>query len=102
MRIAVDFDGTLVEECYPGIGKPKQDVIAWVKKQKQYGHLIVLYTIRKGILLVKAITWCCDNGIDFDEVVIIKPHAEVYLDDKSMKISDIKLIDDIKDFKRGQ
>lgn len=33
MNFAVDFDGTLVENAYPKIGKPKENIIAFCKKK---------------------------------------------------------------------
>ena len=39
MIIAVDFDGTLCDESeFPKIGKPRQDIINWVKLQKTLEH----------------------------------------------------------------
>jgi hypothetical protein len=101
MRIAVDFDGTLNEDKYPDIGAPKQNIIDWCIKQKSLGHQIGLYTVRTGDLLSKAVQWCYEQGLDFNYIILNKPHVDVFLDDKNMKVSDINNIDDIKNFKRG-
>lgn len=65
---AVDFDGTLCEEAWPGIGEPIHEMINWIKQLKQMGHKVILWTCREGTLLVDAIVWCADHGIFFDAV----------------------------------
>ena len=44
---AIDFDGTLCENAYPGIGKPKLDVIAYIRDLKYQGHKLILNTCRE-------------------------------------------------------
>lgn len=56
--IAVDFDGTLCENKWPEIGEPNNEVIAYIKKEKENGSKIILWTCRTGDLLKKAIDWC--------------------------------------------
>ena len=47
MVIAVDFDGTLVENgVYPYASKPIIKNIEYVKKMKSEGHKIILWTCR--------------------------------------------------------
>ncbi len=40
MIIAVDFDGTLCENAFPAIGKPKQNVIDYIKKQQEEWNIL--------------------------------------------------------------
>ena len=40
LTIAVDFDGTIVEDAYPKIGKPRIFAFETLKKLQQDGHLI--------------------------------------------------------------
>ena len=35
--IAVDFDGTLCVDCYPGIGAPNRRLIRWLTGKKKTG-----------------------------------------------------------------
>lgn len=65
---AIDFDGTLCEKAYPGIGEPKQIVIDRVKKLKDIGYLLILWTCRSGERLKEAIVWCELQGLVFDAV----------------------------------
>ena len=65
---AVDFDGTLCELAWPGIGEPIYDTINWIKQLRQMGHKVILWTCRDGMHLVDAIVWCADHGLFFDAV----------------------------------
>lgn len=100
-NIAIDFDGTLCEEdIFPAIGKPKQDVIDWVKDQQLKGCRLILYTLRKDIYLQDALKWSFEKGIKFDYICDNKVHADIFLDDKNMRVEDIKRFDS-NNFKRG-
>lgn len=66
--LAVDFDGTLCENKWPKIGKPHHKIIDHVKKEKEKGHKIILWTCRVEDDLQTAINWCKHYGIEFDAV----------------------------------
>lgn len=96
---AVDFDGTLCENAWPNIGKPKYDLINWIKELQSRGHKIILWTCRDGMLLVDAIVWSADHGLFFDAVNDnLEEHirqfggnsrkilADYYIDDKAIFI----------------
>lgn len=65
---AVDFDGTLCENAWPEIGEPNVAMIEYVKALRQKGHKIILWTCREGNDLLKAISWCAEQGLIFDAV----------------------------------
>ncbi len=46
--IAVDFDGTIVEDAYPKIGKPMIFAFETLLKLQKEGHRIILWTYRNG------------------------------------------------------
>jgi hydroxymethylpyrimidine pyrophosphatase-like HAD family hydrolase len=46
--IAIDFDGTVVEHKYPGIGKEMLFAFATLKALQQKGHKLILWTSRTG------------------------------------------------------
>ena len=94
---AVDFDGTLCENAWPGIGEPHHDMINWVNGLRKAGHKIILWTCRGGMSLVDAIVWCADHGLFFDAVNDnLEEHkknfggnsrkvlADFYIDDKAI------------------
>lgn len=95
--IAVDFDGTLCENAWPGIGPARAGVIDYVLEQQMTGAKLILWTNRRGEKLEEAVKWCAARGIAFDAVnenlseVIErfggdtrKVFADEYLDDKAV------------------
>lgn len=93
---AVDFDGTLCESVWPGIGAPNRHLIEHLKTRRSQGNKIILWTCRTGERLQEAVEWCHRYGLEFDAVnenlpEIIKEHGgdtrKVYydalIDDKS-------------------
>ena len=92
---AVDFDGTLCENEWPGIGKPNYTLIQILKALRENGNKIILWTCRTTDRLNEAVAWCKEQGLEFDAVnenlpEIIgqfgtesrKVFADVYVDDK--------------------
>ena len=66
--IAIDFDGTLCADEYPGIGEPNEAVIAAAKAEQKYGARLILWTCRTGGRLLEAVEWCRAQGLEFDAV----------------------------------
>ena len=77
MRIAIDFDGTIVEHRYPRIGKEIPFAIATLKKLQTARHLLVLWTVREGKLLDEAVDFCRKRGLEFYAVNANHPEEEV-------------------------
>ena len=97
MIIAVDFDGTIVEDKYPGIGKEKRFAFLTLKELQKQGHLLILWTYRSGQALNEAVDFCLLNGIEFyavnrsypEEVLneskaSRKIHADIFIDDRNV------------------
>lgn len=97
MTIAVDFDGTIVENKYPQIGKEIPFAISTLKKLQTDGHLLILWTVREGKYLEEAIAFCRQRGIEFyavnrnypeetDNSIIHyrKVDADVFIDDRNV------------------
>ncbi|MFL1012986.1 BT0820 family HAD-type phosphatase [Flavisericum labens] len=91
--IAVDFDGTIVEDAYPKIGKPVLFAFETLKKLQEDGHRLILWTYRCGDQLAEAVKFCEENGIEFYAVNKSFPE-ENYSDDISRKINADLFIDD--------
>lgn len=96
--IAVDFDGTLVEDEFPNIGKPRPQVWVDLIRAQRHGAKVVLWTSRDGRQLVEAIDFCTMNGLYFDSINANIPevqrmfnndtrkvYANEYWDDKAVK-----------------
>lgn len=94
--IAVDFDGTIVEDEYPKIGKPIIFAFETLKKLQEDGHRLILWTYRKGKGLNEAVQFCKDNGIvfyavnksfpeeEFDPKYSRKINADFFIDDRNI------------------
>lgn len=66
--IAIDFDGCLCTNAYPGIGKPNWRVIAEAIIRQKSGAALILWTCREGELLQAAVDACRKWGLQFDAV----------------------------------
>ncbi|MEE4196329.1 MAG: hypothetical protein V2I54_01685 [Bacteroidales bacterium] len=96
MKIAVDFDGTIVDHEYPEIGKPKLFAFETLKALQDKGALLILWTFRAGKELEEAVNFCQKNGVEFyavnknypeeiyDETISRKINADIYIDDKNI------------------
>ncbi len=91
--IAVDFDGTIVHNAYPGIGKPLLFAFETIKKLQQEGFLLILWTYRSGKQLEEAVAFCKKNGIEFYAVNKSYPE-EIFSESISRKIQADLFIDD--------
>lgn len=74
--IAVDFDGTVVEDKYPNIGRPKIFAFDTMKKLQERGHRLILWTYRHGDKLQEAVDFCKENGVEFYAVNRSFPEEE--------------------------
>ncbi len=96
IKIAVDFDGTIVDHEYPEIGKEKLFAFRTLKEIEKKGANLILWTIRTGKELDEAVEFCRKNGLEFyavnknypeeifDENVSRKINADIYIDDKNV------------------
>lgn len=100
--VAVDFDGTLCENAFPEIGKPKYDVIKAVQEYQSYGWKTILWTCRNREALEEAVDWCKQHGLEFDAINANLPEvqamfggdtrkvfADVYIDDKNVLLEEV-------------
>ena len=96
LKIAVDFDGTIVEHQYPKIGKDLLFSFETMRELQKHGALLILWTFRAGQELDEAVEYCRSKGIEFyainrnypeevyDESISRKINADVYIDDKNV------------------
>lgn len=77
MTIAVDFDGTIVTDAYPQIGKEQPFAIDTLKMLIKDHHRLVLWTVREGKYLDDAVNWCRERGVEFYAVNRDYPEEEM-------------------------
>ena len=96
LTIAVDFDGTIVDNKFPGIGKPKLFAVETLIRLQEEGHLLILWTYRSGKHLEAAVDFCKQQGLEFyavnksypeeefDETISRKILADIFIDDRNI------------------
>lgn len=98
MVIAVDFDGTIVENKYPEIGAERPFAIETLKMLIADRHRLILWSCREGQLLDDALQWCRERGVEFyaanrdypEESTDNNPHftrklkADLFIDDRNV------------------
>jgi hydroxymethylpyrimidine pyrophosphatase-like HAD family hydrolase len=96
IKIAVDFDGTIVDHEYPAIGKEKLFAFRTLKELEKMGAQLILWTFRAGKELDEAVEYCRKNGIEFyavnknypeeifDETISRKINADIFIDDRNV------------------
>jgi hypothetical protein len=99
--IAVDFDGTLCEHCFPAIGAEVPKAFAVLKELQAAGHRLILWTMRNdgrtdgsGPVLTEAVEWCRERGVEFWALngnpeqgawsQSPKAYAQLYIDDAAL------------------
>ena len=94
--LAIDFDGTIVDDAYPKIGKPKLFAFETLKRLQKDGHRLILWTYRSDIALEEAVEFCKQNGLEFYAVNKSFPeeqfnysksrkiHADLFIDDRNI------------------
>ena len=94
LLIAVDFDGTIVEDAYPKVGKAKPFAIETIKMLQNDGHRIILWTYRHGRALREAVEFMEKSGIPPYAVNRSYPEEASHPSDVSRKINADLFIDD--------
>jgi hypothetical protein len=96
MKIAVDFDGTIVEHKYPAIGKEMLFAFETLRALQKQNHQLILWTLRSGKELDEAVEYCRQRGVEFyavnrsypeevrDLSVSPKIDADVFIDDRNV------------------
>jgi hypothetical protein len=68
IAVAIDFDGTLVEDKFPDIGKANLFALDFCRWCNDNNVALILWTCRTGFDLAEAIYWAKFFEIRFDEV----------------------------------
>ena len=93
-KIAVDFDGTIVEDNYPSIGRERPFALRTLRALQEKGFLLILWTCRTGKQLDEAVEFCQKGGVEFyginnnfigetDGDGARKIDADIYIDDRN-------------------
>lgn len=94
MKIAVDFDGTIVTDAYPEIGPERPFATQTLKMLHADGHELILWTVREGRRLKEAVEWCRERGVEFYAVNRDFPEEDAEMKTFSRKIKADLFVDD--------
>ena len=98
MIYAIDFDGTIVKNAYPEIGKFRTEACAFIRKIQARGDKWILWTTREDEKLGEAVATLCAVGLYPDAINDNLPEvkaqwpdnpnprkifADVYIDDRN-------------------
>jgi hypothetical protein len=107
--IGVDFDGTLCDFAYPGIGSPKPGAKEALAAFRKMGYRVVIWTCRtchyhydifggdpnqptlERPFVIEMKEWLDRHGFEYDEIddgSRGKLHAALYIDDKGIRFDD--------------
>ena len=112
MRIVIDIDGTICpirqsHQTYAEL-QPFPDAVTRIKSLHAAGHYIILQTARnmatqqsnvgKVLKNIGKVTldWLERHDIPYDEIYFGKPNAHIYIDDRALRFSDWRNIDEAK------
>lgn len=92
--IAIDFDGTIVEESYPLLGKLRKGAKKYINKLHDDGHTIIINTCRSGVHQQAAFKFLVGLDVAFDLINENHPSVVSQYNNDSRKISADLYIDD--------
>lgn len=110
MRIVFDIDGTICKQMPAGEydkAEPYVEIVEKIKSLRKMGHAIIFFTARgmgqfNGDVKKADDTWrkvtedqLRSWGLECDELIFGKPHADVYVDDRAVVAKDGKIWGDL-------
>ena len=93
--VAIDFDGTIVEDQFPEVGKMIPGSKENINRLYFEGYTIIIWTCRTHIRMLEAVEWLAKNGIKYHYInTNCKKNVEKYDGSDPRKISADIYIDD--------
>lgn len=87
-KIVCDIDGVLCANGYPdeyNIALPYWDAIESLNKYSEEGIKVILHTARLEEDRKVTEEWLSKHGVTYDELLMGKPTADAYIDDKAIR-----------------
>lgn len=92
--IAVDFDGCIVTNRFPEVGKINEKLVNDLREEKKKGTIIIIWTCRSGKYIKPMVNFLNENKIPFDYInenvpwlpfeTSRKIYADYYYDDRAV------------------
>ena len=106
MTLAIDFDGTLSFGKWPAVGPANTRLINCLIHRRSLGDKLILWTCRENDELIAAVSWCREQGLEFDSINDNLPEVierygvnsrkiscDYYIDDRAITSNLIKLLE---------
>ena len=89
--LSVDLDGVLCKETKPySKAEPLTENIELLKNLKNSKNVkIIIHTARRERDRNITLKWLKNNGVPFDKLVMGKPRADFYIDDRAISLEDL-------------
>lgn len=89
-KICIDIDGVIATELDEGDWKYERCVYIAGSREvilsiKALGYAICLFSARWEIDRDKTIEWLQEHNIYYDELILGKPKADIYVDDRALR-----------------
>ena len=94
MIYAIDFDGTIVENCFPAIGELKPEAELFIREIRRRGDKWILYTMREGKYLYDALCFLDKHDLIPDAANDNLPEMREFYQNNPRKIFANVYIDD--------
>jgi capsule biosynthesis phosphatase len=101
VRICIDLDGVICQLRAPdqtyGELEPVPGAVERVRDLRAAGHYVIIQTARHmktcegnvGKVIARqglvTLEWLDRHGVEYDELIFGKPHADVYVDDNALR-----------------
>lgn len=94
LTLAIDFDGTIVEESWPDIGAIKPGAKEVINQLVEDGHYIIIWTMRHGKYRYEAEHFLWMNQISFHKINENHPASFIEYETDTRKVGADIFIDD--------
>ena len=87
MQIIIDIDGTICTEekqFSRSLAIPLSGAVEAVKALKNKGHTIIFYSARTWAEYEMTYDWLTKNEFPFDQLILGKPHGDIWIDDRAI------------------
>ena len=88
--LAIDIDGTICTEertFERPLAKPIDGAIDMLRKLKENGNVIILWTARGWEQYKITKKWLDDHGFNYDQLLMGKPIVDLFIDDRARQFT---------------
>lgn len=91
LRVCFDLDGVVCWAEYPEFGKVRKDVLRLMKYLRE-DYDVVVWTSREEPEREQVARFLQENNIPCDELIMGKPQALIYVDDRAINVDQLNVV----------